>query len=244
MDKDCYNCFICWESFSLSDKKEASKVISCCRCNHNDYKYAHIECLRYWVNSLNGSNKKCNICCTPYIIQKSKVPLSTLLKSHWVVVYFYVLFLISTFIISVLSWAKYMLPIIVYIVTPQFNNEFNLEKENGTAITYINNGYFIRFYVIFQTVVFIFSIVYVGRMLLNYVEKDNKNNKLIGISPSNQIVLVDLRKKKEEEDDDDDLKERREKLKMNLIEIFSFIKEKVPFIKHNNKYKYNNTSLV
>lgn len=239
MDKEYYTCFICWESFSLSDEKEKNNIISCCRCNHHDYKYAHVDCLKYWVKSSNGSNKKCNICCTPYIIQKSEVPLSHLIKKHWMMFYFYVLFLISMFIITVVTWARYMIPTTVYVVTTSLNDHYyQIENERNISLIYINSELTKKALVILQTSLFIIISFFIGRKLLNYVEGKTNTQHLIGIDPNNQMILVDLK----EEDENDESNEDKSKFSNKVFNIFSIIEEK--FSKRNNTMDKIETTMV
>ncbi|ORX48361.1 hypothetical protein BCR36DRAFT_413136 [Piromyces finnis] len=195
MDTEKYTCFICWESISLSDKKERNEVISCCRCTHNDYKYAHITCLKYWVNSSNGNNKKCNICCSPYVIQKARIPFSTMLKSYWLIMYFYILLVIASFILSVITWAKFMIPTAVYIITPIFNKETHqYENEKDTSVVYVESDIYQKVLVIIQTIVLVILCFFVGKLILSFIGKRTNNNKLIGMNPDNQIISVELKK--------------------------------------------------
>ncbi|KAG4108207.1 hypothetical protein H8356DRAFT_1621548 [Neocallimastix lanati (nom. inval.)] len=243
MEKDCYTCFICWDSFSLSDEKEKNRVISCCHCTHRDYKYAHIDCLKYWVKSSKGNNKRCNICCAPYMIQKSGVPLTTLIKKHWVMAICYLLLLLTMGVISINSWAKYMIPAIVYIVVPHFNNEtYQLETDNNNiSVVYVNSEFLKKVYVFLQTFLFIIISFYVGKTLLTYVEKKSNTHYLIGISPTNQMVLVDI-----QEDEKEDLKEEKEKIGKSKItsKFFSFIEKKFSFGKDNNSIDKFNITMV
>jgi len=194
MDTEKYTCFICWETFSLTNEKERKEVISCCRCTHNDYKYAHIHCLKYWVNTSNGSNKKCNICCSPYIIQKSRIPFSTILKSYWLIAYFYILLIIFSFMICMITWAKFMIPAVVYIVTPVFNKDtLQFENEKDTSLIYVESDVHQKILVIIQTIVLIFLCLIVGKIILSFIEKRTNTNKLIGMNPDNQIISVDLK---------------------------------------------------
>ncbi|ORX77538.1 hypothetical protein BCR32DRAFT_295569 [Anaeromyces robustus] len=193
MDTNYYTCFICWESFKISDEKENKNVISCCRCQHHDYKYAHIDCIKYWVNSSNGSNKKCNICGSPYIMQQFRAPFITLLKQYCLTIYFYVLFLISIFIISIVTWARYMIPASVYIVVPIYNQTTQkYEQGKNTSLLYVESSKLEKTLVILETILFILISLNLGKILLDFMERKTNTNKLIGINCYNQLVSIDL----------------------------------------------------
>jgi len=207
MSNEKYTCFICWESFSLDNKNEKEQVISCCRCLHNDYKYSHIRCLKYWVKNSNGSNKKCNICCTPYTIKNSRAPFTTILKNYWFLAYAYLMFLVFLFIINIITWAKVTVPVVVYIVSPKLNKESNqYKKDNNSQLIFIESTLTQKIIVICQTIMSIFFSIYIGKLLVTYIEKKTNTNYLIGMSPDNQILSIDLNENNDEAVSDDEEK--------------------------------------
>jgi len=188
-----YTCFICWESFSLADEKEKEKVISCCRCFHNDYKYAHIRCMKYWINSSNGSNKQCNVCCTPYVIQTSRVSFTTIIKKYWHMTLIYLLLLAFAYTINMITWARLMIPATVYIVTPKYNKETHqYEKDDNPEILYVGSTFTQKVVAVSQTIMVILFSIYLGRLSLMYMESKTNTRTLIGMSPDNRILSIDL----------------------------------------------------
>lgn len=207
-----YHCFICWDSIDISDKSQTKKIISPCHCISTDYKYVHIECIKNWINKKNTNTKLCKICCTPYIIQNTRESLSSILRKYWLFIYGYGLYILLSFVIGVVTWAKYMVPVTVIIITPKLENDNeSINKMDNplfdSSTTYpisVSSEPKLKLFAIVQILLILWCTGYIGYLLFTYIEKRINLPSLIGLDINNNIMSVELYDPNEKKDNEDD----------------------------------------